>query len=121
VNPERLEALLEILNGVRRPSGTALAPTDAEHQPRGSAGFHRRSYWREPAWLVSNWLLWWLLRAGESERAERLWRTALMQLADGRLRRVLRSLQRPVPWLHRAVLDCRCPNRQASENLNGEP
>jgi hypothetical protein len=36
VNPERLEALFEILNGVRRPSGTALAPTDAEHQPRGS-------------------------------------------------------------------------------------
>jgi hypothetical protein len=28
----------------------------------GSPGFHRRSYWRGPAWPVMNWLFWWALR-----------------------------------------------------------
>ncbi len=80
-SPERLEALLKVLDssafmghpGLRWP----LPPTTSP----GELGFHPRSYWRGPIWPVVNWLLWWsLLRAGETERAERLRIAALEQL-----------------------------------------
>ena len=45
-------------------------------------GFRPRSYWRGPTWPFMNWLLWWSLRrAGEHERAARLRRAALDQIA----------------------------------------
>src|SRR5215207_613270 len=81
---ERLEALLEVLDssafaghpGLRWP----LPPSTSPEEP----GFLPRSYWRGPTWPVMNWLLWWsLLRAGEGERAERLRRISLEQLASG--------------------------------------
>ena len=82
--PERLEALLEVLDSpafaghpeLRWP----LPPSTSPEELR----FHPRSYWRGPTWPVVNWLLWWsLLRAGESERAEQLRRAALEQLTAG--------------------------------------
>ncbi len=46
--------------------------------------FHPRTYWRGPVWPVVNWLLWWSLeRSNEPERAIRLRRDGLAQLADG--------------------------------------
>jgi hypothetical protein len=81
---KRLEALLETLDspmflgypGLCRSLPPSTSPADS--------GFHRRRYWRGPAWPVFNWLLWWSLqRAGELERAEQLRQAALMQLADG--------------------------------------
>src|SRR5215211_2684808 len=81
---KRLEALLEVLDssafaghpGLRWP----LPPSTSPEELR----FHPRSYWRGPTWPVINWLLWWsLLRAGEGERAERLRRISLEQLASG--------------------------------------
>jgi glucosylglycerate hydrolase len=83
-SPERLEALLGILDspafaghpGLRWP----LPPSTSPQEP----GFRPRSYWRGPNWPVINWLLWWsLARAGESDRAEQLRRTSLEQLASG--------------------------------------
>jgi glycogen debranching enzyme len=83
-SPERLEALLEVLDspafmghpGLYWP----LPPSTSPEEP----GFHPRSYWRGPVWPVFNWLVWWsLLRIGEIERAERLRRTALEQLMAG--------------------------------------
>ena len=57
-----------------------MPPSTSPEEPR----FHPRSYWREPTWPVINWLLWWsLLGAGEPERAERLRRISLEQLANG--------------------------------------
>jgi hypothetical protein len=84
LRPERLKALLKTLDSpafVGHPRlRWPLPPSTSPEDP----GFHPRSYWRGPTWPVVNWLLWWSLdRAGESERAERLWRAALMQLADG--------------------------------------
>jgi len=85
-SPERLEALLEVLNssafaghpGLRWP----LPPSTSPEEP----GLQPRSYWRGPTWPVTNRLLWWsLLRAGEGERAERLRRISLEQLARGGL------------------------------------
>ena len=81
---ERLEALLEVLDssafaghpGLRWPLPPSTSPAELR--------FHPRSYWRGPTWPVINWLLWWsLLRAGEGERAERLRRISLEQLASG--------------------------------------
>jgi neutral trehalase len=83
-SPERLEALLGVLDspafighaGLRWP----VPPSTSPEEP----GFHPRSYWRGPTWPVVNWLLWWsLLRGGESERAEQLRRAALEQLTTG--------------------------------------
>jgi glycogen debranching enzyme len=83
-SPERVEALLEVLDssafagrpGLRWP----LPPSTSPEELR----FHPRSYWRGPTWPVINWLLWWsLLRAGEPERAERLRHISLEQLASG--------------------------------------
>jgi hypothetical protein len=83
-SPERIKALLEVLDspafaghaGLHWP----LPPSTSPEEPE----FHPRSYWRGPVWPVVNWLLWWsLLRAGESERAERLRRISLKQLASG--------------------------------------
>ncbi len=57
-----------------------LPPSTSPDEP----GFHPRSYWRGPTWPVANWLIWWsLLRAGEEDRAARLRRASLDQLADG--------------------------------------
>jgi hypothetical protein len=58
----------------------ALPPSTSPEEP----GFHPRSYWRGPVWPVANWLLWWsLLRAGESERAQRIRRETLGELSEG--------------------------------------
>jgi hypothetical protein len=83
-SPERLEALLEVLDSpafIRHPGlRWPLPPSTSPEEP----GFHPRSYWRGPVWPVVSWLLWWsLLRIGEIERAERLRRTALEQLMAG--------------------------------------
>ena len=81
---ERLGDLLEALDspafagrgGLRWP----LPPSTSPDEP----GFHPRSYWRGPVWPVANWLLWWsLIRAGERERAEKMRRETLAQLAEG--------------------------------------
>ena len=81
---ERLGDLLSALDspafagreGLRWP----LPPSTSPEEP----GFHPRSYWRGPVWPVANWLLWWsLIRAGERERAERMRRESLGQLAEG--------------------------------------
>src|SRR5215211_3217933 len=81
---ERLDALLETLDspafagreGLHRP----LPPSTSPEEP----GFHPRSYWRGPVWPVANWLLWWsLLRAGESEKAQKIRRETLEELSEG--------------------------------------
>jgi hypothetical protein len=83
-SPERVEALLEVLDspefaghpGLRWPLPPSTSPEELRFDPR--------SYWRGPTWPVINWLLWWsLLRAGEPERAERLRRISLEQLVSG--------------------------------------
>ncbi len=57
-----------------------LPPSTSPEDP----GFRPRSYWRGPTWPFMNWLLWWsLVGAGEGERAERLRRASLDQLASG--------------------------------------
>ncbi len=80
----RLGDLLETLDsptfagheGLRWPLPPSTSPDDP--------GFHPRSYWRGPVWPVANWLLWWsLIRAGEPDRASRLRRETLGQLAEG--------------------------------------
>jgi hypothetical protein len=81
---ERLTALIATLESsafLGHPSlRWRLPPSTSPSQ----AGFHRRSYWRGPTWPVVNWLLWWsLLRAGESERAQRLRQASIQQLVTG--------------------------------------
>src|ERR671910_229695 len=57
-----------------------LPPSTSPEEP----GFHPRSYWRGPVWPVANWLLWWsLLRAGESEKAQKIRRETLEELSEG--------------------------------------
>jgi glycogen debranching enzyme len=57
-----------------------LPPSTSPEEP----GFHPRSYWRGPVWPVANWLFWWsLLRAGESEKAQRIRRETLEELSEG--------------------------------------
>ncbi|MDP8978440.1 MAG: glycogen debranching protein [Actinomycetota bacterium] len=77
--PDRLEAQLAVLDsswfcaapGMAPPSTSPLEPAFLPH-----------SYWRGPSWPIMNWLLWWSLERGEQqERAERLRRTALDQVA----------------------------------------
>ncbi len=84
LSPERLGDLLKTLESpafaghpeLEQP----LPPSTSPEEP----GFHPRSYWRGPVWPVANWLLWWsLLRAGEPERAERIRRETLNQVAEG--------------------------------------
>jgi hypothetical protein len=56
-----------------------LPPSTSPEDP----GFEKRSYWRGPFWPVITWLLWWSLeRAGETELAARLRRTALAQISE---------------------------------------
>jgi hypothetical protein len=83
-SPERLEALLGKLDSsafaghpeMRWPLPPSTSPEET--------GFHPRSYWRGPVWPVANWLLWWsLIRAGEPERAARIRRVSLDQIAEG--------------------------------------
>ena len=78
----RQQALLTTLDSaafsghpdVRWPLPLSTSPDDPRFRPR--------SYWRGPVWPFLNWLFWWSLhRAGEPERAERLRRAALAQLA----------------------------------------
>ena len=83
LNPERLRELLETLDSPTFAGNPRLAfalpPSTSPEEP----GFHPRSYWRGPVWPVINWLLWWsLLRAGEQERAQKMRRDALAQVAD---------------------------------------
>src|SRR5215216_2669471 len=84
LSPERLEDLLKTLDSPAFAGNPelrwSLPPSTSPEEP----GFHPRSYWRGPVWPVANWLLWWsLLRAGEPERAERMRRETLDQLAEG--------------------------------------
>jgi hypothetical protein len=83
-NPDRLEALLEVLDStaflgdpeLRWPLPPSTSPEDPDFDPR--------RYWRGPVWPVFNWLLWWsLIRIGEPERAERLLLASLKQLESG--------------------------------------
>ena len=83
LNPERLRELLDTLDSPKFAGNPRLAfalpPSTSPEEP----GFHPRSYWRGPVWPVINWLLWWsLLRAGEQERAQKMRRDALAQVAD---------------------------------------
>jgi glucosylglycerate hydrolase len=83
LNPERLRELLDTLDSPTFAGNPRLAfalpPSTSPEEP----GFHPRSYWRGPVWPVINWLLWWsLLRAGEQERAQKMRRDALAQVAD---------------------------------------
>jgi hypothetical protein len=83
LNPERLRELLDTLDSPTFAGNPRLAfalpPSTSPEEP----GFHLRSYWRGPVWPVINWLLWWsLLRAGEQERAQKMRRDALAQVAD---------------------------------------
>jgi glucosylglycerate hydrolase len=80
----RLRELLQTLDspafagceGLRWP----VPPSTSPEEP----GFHPRSYWRGPVWPVANWLLWWsLIRVGEPDRAARMRRETLGQLAEG--------------------------------------
>jgi hypothetical protein len=80
--PERLAAQLATLDspaflghpGLRWPVPPSTSPDDP--------GFRPRSYWRGPTWPVMNWLFWWALdRLGERERADRLRRVSLEQIA----------------------------------------
>jgi len=82
--PVRLRTQLGVLDshhfagcpGLKWPLPPSTSPDEV--------GFHPRSYWRGPTWPVANWLIWWsLLRAGEEDRAARLRRTSLDQLAEG--------------------------------------
>jgi hypothetical protein len=84
LNPERLKDLLETHDSSEFAGNPELRwPLPPSTSPEES-GFHPRNYWRGPTWPVVNWLLWWsLLRAGESERAEKMRRTALDQLVEG--------------------------------------
>ena len=84
LSPERLEDILETLDSPAFTGNPRLAfplpPSTSPEEP----GFHPRSYWRGPVWPVTNWLLWWsLLRAGEEERAQKMRREALAQVAEG--------------------------------------
>jgi glucosylglycerate hydrolase len=83
LSPERLRELLDTLDSPKFAGNPRLAfplpPSTSPEEP----GFHPRSYWRGPVWPVINWLLWWsLLRAGEQERAQKMRRDALAQVAD---------------------------------------
>jgi glucosylglycerate hydrolase len=84
LSPKRLEDLLQTLDSPAFAGNPRLAfPLPPSTSPE-EAGFHPRSYWRGPVWPVTNWLLWWsLLRAGEQERAGKMRRDALAQVAEG--------------------------------------
>ena len=83
-SPELLAALLRELNSTAFAGRPELRwPVPPSTSPE-EAGFHPRSYWRGPVWPVANWLLWWsLIRAGEQERAARIRRASLDQIAEG--------------------------------------
>jgi glucosylglycerate hydrolase len=80
---ERLKGLLRTFDSAHFTGDTRLRwplpPSSSPHE----RGFHPRSYWRGPVWPVANWLLWWsLVRAGESERASKIRRAGLDQVAQ---------------------------------------
>jgi neutral trehalase len=61
---------------LRRPLPPSTSPREKE--------FHPRSYWRGPVWPVMGWFLWWsLVRVGEADRAARIRRAGLDQIAEG--------------------------------------
>jgi glucosylglycerate hydrolase len=61
---------------LRRPLPPSTSP--------GEKRFHPRSYWRGPVWPVANWLIWWSFeRARESDRASKIRRASLDQIAEG--------------------------------------
>jgi neutral trehalase len=81
---ERLSDLLKTLDSPQFAGNPNLRwPVPPSTSPK-EPGFLRRSYWRGPTWPVVNWLLWWSLnRLGQRERASKLRRAALDQLANG--------------------------------------
>ena len=81
---ERLRSILDRLDSAAFVGNPrlrwALPPSTSPEE----AGFQPRSYWRGPVWPVANWLLWWsLIRVGEHQRAEKMRRESLGQLAEG--------------------------------------
>ena len=61
---------------LRRPLPPSTSPREKK--------FHPRSYWRGPVWPVMGWFLWWsLVQAGEADRATRIRRAGLDQIAEG--------------------------------------
>ena len=81
-DPDRLAALLRTFDSpaflghpkLRWPVPPSTSPADPAFRPR--------SYWRGPTWPVITWLLWWSLdRAAETDRAARLRRAGLDQIA----------------------------------------
>jgi glucosylglycerate hydrolase len=84
LSEEHLEDLLDTLDSSSFTGDPRLCwPVPPSTSPE-ERGFHPRSYWRGPTWPVANWLLWYsLIRAGKPERAERLRRASLEQLASG--------------------------------------
>ncbi|MDP8950471.1 MAG: hypothetical protein M3N00_09605, partial [Actinomycetota bacterium] len=83
LSEERLRNLLQTLDSPAFAGNEALRwPLPPSTSPE-DAGFRPRSYWRGPVWPVANWLLWWsLIRAGAEERASRMRRETLNQLAE---------------------------------------
>jgi hypothetical protein len=84
LSEERRRNLLETLDSPafagREGLRWSLPPSTSPEEP----GFHPRSYWRGPVWPVANWLLWWsLTRTGAQDRAWRMRRETLGQLAEG--------------------------------------
>ncbi|HJQ29341.1 MAG TPA: hypothetical protein VJ827_08365, partial [Rubrobacter sp.] len=81
---ERLGALLQTLDSEEFCGNQRLRYSLPPSTSPMEKGFHPRSYWRGPVWPVANWLLWWsLLRAGEVERAQKMRRETLQELAEG--------------------------------------
>ena len=79
---DRLDALLTAFDSPAFAGHPALRwplpPSTSPNDP----GFRARSYWRGPTWPFLTWLFWWALaRAGAHDRAERLRRAALDQIA----------------------------------------
>jgi len=84
LSPERLNDVLETLDSPEFAENPELRWSLPPSTSPEESGFHPRSYWRGPTWPVIHWLLWWsLLRAGETERAEKMRRASLDQLVKG--------------------------------------
>jgi hypothetical protein len=81
---KRFGELLRTFDSTRFTGDARLRrPLPPSTSPEGR-GFHPRSYWRGPVWPVANWLIWWsLARAGESDRASKIRRAGLDQVAQG--------------------------------------
>jgi hypothetical protein len=75
-------ALVERLDGSGFAGTPGLVAAIVPSTVPGSTGYHRRAYWRGPAWPVINWLLWWGLQLqGANDAANRLRQANLDLLA----------------------------------------